>query len=364
MNRVFQLGYSLNLAGTETVFMNWYRNIDRSQLQFDFGVLEKFNTPISKEIESLGGKIFVIPRGEGIINRLKFLFRLYKTLKQNGPYIAFQSHDHWLGGLTCMAACFAGISKRITISHFNDGAKKIKLLDYPKRALARLFIRLFSTKKLAVSKDAGETLYGKHLPFTIIKNGIDCKKFTYNLDIRNKIRSKLGLENKFVLGHVGRFSKEKNHTFLIDIFDEIYRRNKNAVLLLLGEGPLKKEIQQKVKKLNLESVVFFEGSKNNIEYYYQAFDVFIFPSLFEGFGIAALEAQCSGLPVFAANTVSKDVRVCNLMFLPLSKGSDFWAEQILINADNFYRKDTSQIILESGFDIKDTASYLQEEYLK
>ena len=363
MNRVFQLGYSLNLAGTETVFMNWYRNIDRSQLQFDFGVLEKFNTPISKEIESLGGKIFVIPRGEGIINRLKFLFRLYKTLKQNGPYIAFQSHDHWLGGLTCMAACFAGIPKRITISHFNDGAKKIKLLDYPKRAIARLFIRLFSTKRLAVSKEAGETLYGKYLPFTIIKNGIDLTKFSYNIEKRNEMRRKLKIENKLVIGNIGRFTEQKNHTFLIDIFAEIYKQNKNSVLILLGVGPLENKIRRKVKKLNLESVIYFEGVRNNVEDYYQMFDAFVFPSLFEGVGIVALEAQATGSPCFMSDAIPQEAFVCNAKVIPLDISPTQWALEIVNLLQNYIRKDEAETLRKAGFDMKRIGKQIERVYL-
>ena len=363
MKRVFQLAYSLNLAGTENVFMNWYRYIDRTKIQFDFGVLHKFDTPVSKEIINLGGRICIIERGEGLINRIKFLLRLYKTLKKNGPYIAFQSHDHFLCGFVCAVAFFAGIKKRFSISHYNDGENKITFIDRIKRFISRIFIYVFVTERLAVSYDAGKTLYGNYLGFDIVSNGIDCNKFSYNPEKRNILRKKLGLEDKYVVGHIGRFSEQKNHKFLIDIFAEIYKREKSAVLLLLGFGPLENEIKTKVKSLGLEKVVRFEGVKEDVQDYYQVFDVFVFPSLFEGCGIVALEAQCCGLPCIMSNAIPKETFVCNSKVVSLNCSAKTWADSILNNKNEFVRKDESSSLRNAGYDAKEIGKLIEEKYL-
>lgn len=363
MQRVFQLGYNLNLAGTETVFMNWYRYADRSKVQFDFGVLHEFNTPHAEEIRRLGGRILIVPRGNGVINRLKFLVRLYNTLRQNGPYAAFQSHDHWLGGLSCMAAWAAGVPRRVTISHFDDGAKKVPLLAYPKRTLARLFIRLFSTSRLAVSQEAGLTLYGKHLSFATIHNGIDLGKFAYNPALRAEMRRKLGVEDKVVIGHIGRFTEQKNHPFLVRIFDAIYKQNPQAVLILIGVGPDEENIRAQVRHLGLQDAVRFEGLATNVPAYYQAFDAFLFPSLFEGVGIVALEAQTSGLPCFISDVTPREAFVCNATALSLNESPKVWADAVLGTLAHYRRKDETDAMRRAGFDARDTAKQIEKEYL-
>lgn len=364
MKKVFQLAYALNLAGTETVFMNWYRNIDRTRLQFDFGVMQQYNTPLVDEIVKLGGRIFIIPAGHGLVKRLKLLYGLYRTLKQYGPYDVFQTHDHFFAGLTCMSAWLAGVPKRVTISHFADGAKPIGLLHKMHRAFSRLFIFCFATTRLAVSQKAGKTLYGNHISFKIINNGIDSQKFAYNAAKRQEMRQKLGLTDRFVVGHIGRFAPEKNHTFLLDVFAKIYQQNPKAYLILLGEGPLKEQIRTQVKKAGLENAVLFANHQQAVQDWYQCFDVFVLPSLFEGLGIVALEAQCSGLPCFLSDIIPHEAAVCNTVFLPIDKGPAIWAERIVQPLPGFIRKDESERIRQAGFDMVQVGRFIQNIYLE
>ena len=362
--RVFQLGYTLNLAGTETVFMNWYRNINRQQVQFDFGVKQTYNTAFVKEICDMGGRVIVVPEAGGLLGKFKFRFTLHKKLKEYGPYIAFQTHGYWWAGLDCLIAQLAGIKKRFTISHFADGVQIIPWYKKLMRPLCRLLIYAFSTQRLAVSQEAGVSLYGRHISFQIVHNGIDLQKFAYSPAVRKKKRTELGLEHKFVVGHIGRFSEQKNHRFLIDIFAEIYKKKANAHLLLLGVGELKEEIKAKVNQLGLTHAVTFMGSRTDVQDFYQAFDVFVFPSLYEGLGIVSVESQCSGLPCVMSDVIPKEAFICNATPVSLDKSPREWAEIIIEQSKDFERKDESEVIRQAGFDVKDVGKFIESEYLK
>lgn len=362
--KVFHLIYALNLAGIEAVVTNWYRHIDRNKIQFDFGVMEQYDTPVSSEIKKLGGKIYIVPAGHGLYKRLNLLWHLYRTLKKYGPYDVFQSHDHFFAGFTCMVAWFAGVKKRITFSHFSDGLRQIGFFENLKRMFSRFLISLFATECLAISDLAGIALYGKYLKFHVLSNGIDTGKFEFDQKTRYKVRKELNIENKFVVGHVGRFSKEKNHSFLIDVFNEIYKKDKKAALLLVGDGYLRIEIEEKVQSLKLRDNVIFTGSKSNVCDYYQLMDVFVFSSFFEGLSVVSIEAQCSGLLCFISDGVPDEAMICNTTKIPLSKSAKEWADIILEKTKNFERKDCSEIIKKVGFDIKDTVKKIEKIYLE
>lgn len=364
MQKVFQSIRYLNLAGTETVVMNWYKHIDCQKIQFDFGVNKEYHTSHVSEINKKGGRIFIIPNSKGMIDTLKYLFALYKTLKANGPYEVFHSHEQWMGGLTCFVARCARIKKRFIISHYADTIYNTSFKKKLLRPLARLIISLNATTKLAVSQAAGESLYGKRGIFTIIHNGIDLQRFSYNPVIRTQKRKELHLENKFVVGHIGRFMEQKNHEFLIDIFSEIYKQNPNAHLLLLGVGELEEKIRKKVKNLNLTQAVSFMGSCQRVQEFYQVFDVFILPSLYEGLPCVAVEAQGTGLPCFFSDTIARETSICNSEFLSLQQSPKEWATIILKKTRDFKRKDEAASIRKAGFDSTEVGQFIQKKYLE
>ena len=363
MKRVFQSVRFLNLAGTEMVVMNWYRHVNRQKIQFDFGVDKKYSTPFVEEIKQKGGRIFIIPNSKGVIGTVKYLFALYKTLKTNGPYEAFHSHEQWMGGLTCLVAKWAGIPKRFLISHSSDRHRSVSLKKKIFRPIARLFISQFCTCRLAVSEEAGKSLYGKYLNFDLLHNGIELQKFMYNPKIRAQKRIELSLQDKFVIGHVGRLSEEKNHGFLLEIFTEIYKLNPQARLVLVGDGKLKSQIKQQIKELEIENVVFVVGTVSDVNAFYQAFDVFLFPSLYEGLPVSLVEAQCAGLPCFISENIPKEAFLCNAYLLSLKNHPKLCAQEILAVIGKFVRKDESDMIRKAGFDIQDTSKEIQQMYL-
>ena len=197
--------------------------------------------------------------------------------------------------------------------------------------------------------------------YTVINNGIDIEKFKFNQGVRNKIRKELNIENKFVIGHVGRFSHEKNHEFIVDVFNEIYKQDKNSVLLLIGDGPLKKETEEKVNKLNLSNNVIFTGTKSNVSDYYQAMDIFVLPSFQESFGLVAIEAECSGLPCFISEYVPNEVMICNSTKIKLKYIKE-WVTKIL-QCKFFVRKDNSEILKQKNFDMKRTIVNIEKVYM-
>lgn len=360
MKRSFHITSGLYLGGVETVIMSWYRNISLD-FQFDFGVHTLKDAYFADEIKKRGGRIFVLEKNPSLFGRIVFMFRLYKTLKKNGPYTAFFAHEQYLGALTCFVAFLAGIKKRIIVSHWitNYNTSKLRAIIF------MLLTRLFTTHRLAVSKEAGFAQYGKKLSFQVVNNGIDIGKFAFNKNIRQEVRKNLNIkEETIVIGNVSRLSEDKNLFFLLDIFKEIHTLNQNTILLQAGYGVLEKELKSYAKKLKIENNVLWLGKYGEVSNIYQALDVFVFPAKKEGLGIVAIEAQCSGLPCFISDGVPDEANVCNTTKISLKESSVKWAEVILNKLNNFNRIDCSNKIKNAGFDIKETAKRIEQEYLQ
>lgn len=357
--RIAQIMGKMNSGGVESFIMNYYRNIDRNKIQFDFIVDEDSTLPQRDEIKEMGGKIIEVPRYQNI---LKYICYLTRVLKKNN-YKIVHSHLNALSVFPLFCAYIAGVPIRIAHSHSTSN-KDERLKDLVKKFL-RIFSRLFATDYCACTKHAGEWLFGtKNVnDIAIIPNCIDVKKFSYNEVIRNKIRKELNIENKFVIGHVGRFMKQKNHEFLIEVFQKVYLENKDSVLILIGDGPLEDKVKTKVKELGLENVVLFLGTKKNVNDYMQAMDIFVFPSLYEGLGMVVVEAQCSGMQCIVSNEVPKDVELTNnVSFLSL-KSSEKWKNEILNYTKKILdRANQEKFIIENGYDINSKENKLQKLY--
>lgn len=228
------------------------------------------------------------------------------------------------------------------------------------------FSKMFATNYFACSENAGRWLFGNKTfnqnKVKIIHNAIETERFKYNENIRNSIRKELHIEDKFVLGHVGRFVKQKNHDFLIDIFYEVYKKNKDSILLLIGDGPLEEKIKNKVKKLKLEEVVYFLGVKNNVNEFMQAMDVLVFPSLYEGLGMVTVEAQCAALKVICSSEVPKEIKICeNVKFLDFNDLAK-WINNILDK--NNERIDCIESARKNGYEIAYEVNKLEKLYVE
>ena len=326
--RVAQVMGKLNAGGVESVIYNYYKHLNYDKIQFDFIIDEDSTCEIPQEILQNGARCFVVPPYQ---HTVKYVSALKKLFKQNG-YTIVHSNMNTLAVFSLYAAWKAKVPVRICHNHSTSG--KGEWLKNVVKFFLKPFAKLFATDYFACSEYAGKWLYGKRAvkkgKVTVINNAIDLQKFAFNEDIRNRVRKELNIEDKFVIGHVGRFMPQKNHEFLIETFNEIYKINKNAVLLLVGDGPLREDIEKKVNDLKLEDAVNFVGIKNEVSGFYQAMDVFVFPSTYEGLGVALIEAQASGLKCFAANTIPQEAKVTeNLHFLPIDGGISLWVDKIL-----------------------------------
>lgn len=358
--RVAQILGAANAGGVESMIMNLYRNIDRTKVEFDFYVENTCPIINQNEIEQMGGKVIIIPKYTHIFSYLKTL----KKLLKKGNYDIVHSNMNALSVFPLWAAKKAGIKIRIAHSHSTSNHKEFGKSII--KNILRPFSKVNATHYFACSKLSAEWLFGKKMvkknKVTIINNAVDLNRFCYDENKRNSIRNELNINDKFVVGHIGRFMKQKNHKFLIDIFDQINKINSNAILLLIGTGPLLNQIKQYVKQKQLENKVMFVGNTNEPEKYYQAMDTFLLPSLYEGLPVVGIEAQDNGLNCFFSTNITNELKVNeNVYFLSLNDKSCNWAQEI-INKKPINRLIGYQNMVQSHYNIKLESKKLLDIY--
>ena len=359
---VAQLMTEMILGGIESVVMNYYRCIDKNKFQFDFIAPKGSTFPNKDEIEKLGGRIFVVPKYS---HPLAYIKAVRKIFRENN-YKIVHCHMNTMGIFAMYAAYKEHIPIRILHNHsminhfFSRSEFKRNILKY----ILRTFCKIYPSHFCACSKAAGNWMYGKNFNYTIFNNGINVDKFKFNPEIRESVRAELGLQDKLVVGHIGRFCPPKNHVFLVEIFNNLLSLHDNAVLLLIGEGELLDQVKLKVKQLNIEDKVIFLGKQNDTSKYYQAMDVFCLPSRYEGLPVVAVEAQCSGLPCLFSTYVSKESKILDSTeFLSYDDTLDKWSQTMSELANN-QRVDGAEQVRKCNFDMKDEAKKLELYYQK
>lgn len=362
--RVAQIIGKMNNGGVESVIMNYYRNIDRSKVQFDFFVDEDSTNILKDEILSLGGMVYVLPSYKKIF---KYVKELIKILKNNN-YKIVHANLNTLNIFPLFCAYIAKVPIRISHSHTTSNKKEWKK-DLIKNVL-RLFSRFFATDYFCCTKMAGEYQFGKKLvnscKVVIINNAIDIDKFIYNSKIRQEVRKELNIEDEVLIGHVGRFITQKNHKFLINVFNELLKNESNIryKLLLVGEGKLENDIKEMVKKMKIEDKVIFMGPRNDVARLMQGMDLFLFPSLYEGLGMVLIEAQTASLLSIASTEVPSCVNITgNVSFLSINN-SNLWCNKIIELVElSKVRKGCKKKIIDAGYDIKKESKKLLNIYL-
>lgn len=357
-------------GGQESFLMNMYRNMDRTKVQLDF--LTPFtcdNPDLMAEIQSMGGKVFTYDHPFGENNNAVFKESVQDFLA-NHPYpiVHFHSGSTYALMEGAKLAAEAKVPVRVVHSHCG-GFKNLKY--HVIKTLSIPWLLKYPTDYLACSDLAAEWKFPKSViqdhRYTVIPNAVDTDRFRLNPDLRKKTRELLEIpENTPVLGHVGRFSLQKNHAFLIDIFAAVHRKNPEAILLLAGAGELEPEIRDKVKTLSLEDAVKFLGLRKDIPALMNAMDVFVLPSFFEGLPVVGVEAQATGLPVITSTAVARELPLKDLaQYIPLESSPDTWADAILHTADEsrVHRRNTTQEIAEAGYEIKAAARAFEQFYL-
>ena len=355
--RVAQVMGRMSGYGVERYVMNYYRHIDREKVQFDLIVYEGSALVPREEVEQLGGRVFLVPRCQQLGKYMAVLEDLFRENRypivhaQTGPLDLFPLR----------AAKRAGVPFRISHSHSTvpkgEGVKRLI-----KDAL-RPFVKVYATHYAACSRCAAKWLFGRRPvergDAKVIYTGIELEQYRYDAAVRAQVRQELGLEGRFVVGHVGRYCTQKNQLFLIDVFQAICRRRPGSRLLLVGDGEDRPAIEEKLDRLGLRKDALLLGHRDDMGRLYQAMDVFLLPSLYEGLPLVAVEAQAAGLKVVVSDVVTEEAKVRgDMAFLPLSAGAERWAEEALAadTAPRAYEGDFSP------FDVTVQAKHLEQFY--
>ena len=370
--RILHVVTRMSRAGAETMLMNYYRNIDRSKVQFDFLVHRTDIGDYDEEIRELGGRIYKLKP----INyfKLKAYKKKLSKIFIDSNYQIVHSHLNATSSIILNIAKHNNIPVRIAHSHTNlSDVNLISMIkgknsweDFLKKTIKNYLKKDITNKAnyyFACEEKAGIWLYGNK-KFEIINNAIDANKFKYDKTASITNKKKIGVFGKKVYGHIGNFSEAKNYPFLINVFKEILAIDKDSILLLIGKGKNYELIKQQVEKMKLQDNIIFLGLQKDIPYFLQAMDVFIFPSIYEGLPVTLIEAQAAGLKCFVSDVVDKKVDITGLIdFISLKKNAKQWAEQILKNKD-YSRTNTYDKIVANGYDIKENAKQLEKFYLQ
>lgn len=361
--RILMIVTQMNRAGIENLLMELYREIDRSKIQFDFYTFRMEKGQFDDEISELGGKIYYNP---------PITIRKYMTLPQqikqfclaHPEYKIVHAHMNQWCGVLLKGAKLAGVPVRISHSHNSMISRTLKntLKD-----LVKLTTNRYATYKIAVSDKAGKWLYGKKAiargEVHFWKNTIRYEAYRFSRDVRTKKREELGLGDDLTLVNVGNLRFQKNHPYLFRVFSELLKQQPNSRLLLIGKDESNGEMEQLAEKLGILKNTMFLGSRGDVPELLQAGDVFVFPSFYEGFPCAVLEAQTAGLPCIISDTITREIKVtplvemCSIQIDPAD-----WANTIRAKA-GAERIDVSDMIVNAGYSLSDSVKNAQNFYL-
>lgn len=358
--RVLHVVTYMGRGGLETMLMNYYRCIDRDRVQFDFLVHREFTADYDEEILALGGKIFRLPRLNPFSRT--YLAQLDDFFHQHKEYKIVHSHLDCMAGIPLKYAKRNGVSVRIAHAHNSNQNKDMK---YLLKLLYKRKIPNYSSHLFACSAMAGNWMFGGEA-FSVLPNAIDARQYEYDEAVREKVRNAFEVApDTVVVGHVGRFSEQKNHSFLIDIFAEVAKLHPNSRLLLVGDGELRQGITEKCEKMGLSDLVIFAGLREDVPELLQAMDVFVLPSHYEGMPLVLIEAQASGLPSIRSDKVPAECEKTHGLVkeVKLSDSALQWAHQAL-DVRKIPRRSTFEEIQAAGFDIYDNARKLEQFYLE
>ena len=349
-------------GGIQSFIMNVYRNMDREKVQFDFLLHRHNEYTYEPEIRSMGGRIFYSPgRKEGILKNKQGLDRFFK---EHPEYRIVHFHASSLSYVEPLIAAYKhNVPIRIMHSHSTRIVGKAKYVHLLLHYFNKLNIWRYTTDYAACGEIAANWAFGgteARKNVVILKNGIDLDHFSFRQEKRDSARLELNLVDKYVICHVGRFEKVKNHEFLLQIFKQVLQKCRNAVLLLVGNGSLMDLVQQEAKELELSEHIRFLSVRSDMDRIYHAADCVVLPSLYEGFPITGVEAQATGVPFVMSDTITKEVAMKpNVRIVSLNAKPEEWADNILNNTERYI--DNTPLI-ERGMDIQTTEELLLRMY--
>lgn len=363
MIRVAIIAGVLHSGGKRNLIMEYYRHIDKTKVQYDFICDSDSNGIPKEEIEKLGGKVYLVPPYKHIFSHLK---ATYKILKDN-HYQVMHAFDNTLNVFPLFVGKLAGVKVRISESiskgDKNEAKTKIKLV-------LRRFSHWFATDFMANSIDCGVWQFGKKTydegKIAIFKTVINADANAFDKVLRDKTRKKFGWEDKVIYGFIGRYVDQKNPLFLIDIFNSIAKKQPNAKLVMIGFGELETAMHEKIKEYGLQDRVEDLGRRDDIKQFYNAFDAFLLPSLYEGMPVVGIEAQCAGLPIFFSKNITEETTASELAhYIGLNESPEVWADTIInvVNANLGKRRSYAEEVKKNGFDSHSEAMRMMKFYL-
>jgi len=372
--RVLQVFTIMNRGGAESMIMNYYRKINKEKVQFDFLVHRKEEGAFDKEIESLGGRIYKFDP----INPLfpgSYYTLLRQFFKRHSEYRIVHSHLNTFSPFPLKIAEEFKIPCRIAHAHIAIESINTSDIRFNKDNLKELFKKLvkfqlkrkihaYTTHCFSCGDKAGAWLFGEHAKFITMNNAIDTETFICNPAVSDTYRKDLGIQEALVLGHVGRFNTQKNHSFLLKIFSEVLKQRQDSVLVLIGDGGLKEKIRSEARSLGILDNIKMLGVRSDIPQLIQMFDVFVFPSFYEGLPVTLIEAQAAGLKILASNTITTEVALTsNIEFMSIDIPQKMWADKI-IELSSYQKKNTKNEIVQGDYDIISNTKKIEEFYLK
>lgn len=357
--RVLHIAIDTAMGGIESFLLNIYTRIDRNKINFDFIEYGDIKREFDYQYSDLGAEIYKIS------DRKKHPFLSAKQLKnviKNGGYSVVHIHKNSLSDISAIKIC-QNLNVPAVIIHSHNSSRDNKIIVMLHK-WNRFFIDMKNIHRFACSVKAAEWMYGSDKSAIIINNGIDTRRFEFNAKIRTAVRAQLNIQNNFVIGSTGRLTHQKNPFFAIELIHKLRRIDKKYKLLWVGDGILKDAIKEQIKKYHEEDGVIITGAVANPESYYQAMDVFIMPSFYEGFPIAAIEAQDAGLPCILSENITSEAQLTKDVYWRNLDTMDNWIEIVCkIGEKEFYRKSNRMILIKQGFDINATVEFLEKFYL-
>lgn len=353
MIRILQVIGSLGWAGVEAVVMNYYRNVDRTNVQFDFITCSEKPERYDNEIQQMGGKIHRLPSRSR--HPLAYMRGLRQVIKGNGYKIV---HIHQNSASMAMDGIVAKMCRvPVVIGHSHNTRCNVMWQHYMFKPLVNHVL----THRFACSEAAGEWIFGNRKDVVLVNNAIDSLKYHFCKDLRERKRSELGLQNKFVVGFVGRLHEQKNPFRLLEIFKSTLEIKQNCQLLLIGGGNLSCSLKEKCAKWGISDKVSFLGVRTDVSELMMAMDVFLMPSLYEGMPVVIVEAQASGLPCVISENIPTPNLTGKVKIVPLSEENKKWVNKLLAYED-FFREDATEMIIRGNYDIVHEARKLQLFY--
>lgn len=365
MIRILHSVSNMDRAGIETMLMNYYRHIDRGQIQFDFLCNKTKPGAYDDEIESMGGRIFHTP-GLNPAKYPKYLAYMKKLFSDHQEYQIIEAHNGALGVYALHAAKVNHIPVRIFHAH---GASITRDWKLPIKLFCKSRLKANINHNFTCGVAAAKCYFGEQTVkagnYELIPNAIEVERFTFNPTFREHLRNQFNLNGKHIIGHVGRFMTQKNHAFLLEIFKAYLAEDNQAYLVLLGDGELMDMMKEKVKDLGIQDSVLFVGNVSNANEWYSAFDVFVLPSIWEGLPVVGVEAQAADLPCIFSDGVTKEIGLSDkARFVSLTAPISDWCHALKVALYLDERGDNSALLREKNYDIKTEAAKLQRRYLE